>query len=398
MSSAYLRTLWSLIRATYAPRLLGRLEVRSRDLADLGGAPFLLVSDHANALDAYVLGALSPRPIRFMANLEGVHPAKATLAGLLGAFGRRKGMTDLAALRKTIAIAAGGDSIGIFPEGDRSWDGSSAPIRPGIGRLARKLGLPLLLARQRGNYLAMPRWAKRRRRGPWSVEFVLLGSEAISAMGDDLADAAVAEALAKNEVKDCIAEGRVFSGSGLAEGVERLLWRCPSCGESDTVLGRGDEIRCSACGSTWRIDGNLRVAASDAAAASGAASGIADLKDWNDWQVSSLPRYFGPEPGRPAFSSRGVALSEKRGERRVPLGRGSLSLSGGELRFDAPGRSLAFDAASVRGFVDNFNEWCEFSAGGSRWVLEFGGANASKWAYALALHARGARRVPEEAA
>ena len=393
MSTICLRTLWSAIRATYAPRLLKRLDVELED-GPMPEHSFLLVSDHSNTLDPYVLGCLSPRPIRFMANLEGVHPAKAALAGLFGAFGRRKGMNDLKALRRTIAIARGGDSIGIFPEGDRSWDGAGAPIRPGIGRLAKKLGLPLLIARQKGNYLAMPRWAKRPRRGPWSVELLRYDADEVAALSDGLLDAVVARALSKDEVKDSAREGRIFSGEGLAEGVERLLWRCPICGSTDAIRGRGDEISCGECGAAWRVDGNLRIRPlrSPAADAASPASAFADLKDWNDWQVSTLPSFFGPTPGRQVFRSLRVALSELRNGRRILLGRGSLSLAGGELRFEAKAARRAFEAARVRGFIDNFNSWCEFSAEGSRWVLEFDGGNASKWAYALALHVSGAAK------
>jgi 1-acyl-sn-glycerol-3-phosphate acyltransferase len=392
----HLRALWSILRATYAPRLLRRLGVAARGLETLPEPPFLLVSDHAHALDPYVIGALSPSPIRFMANLEGVGKAKAALGAFVGAYGRRKGMTDLGALRMTFEIASAGDSIGIFPEGDRSWDGAGSPLRPGLGKLAKRLGTPLVIARQRGNYLSLPRWAKRPRRGPWTVDFLSYGADELAAMSDPLVDAIVERALAKDDVKDCLREGREFSGTGVAEGVERLLWLCPRCWTADSIIGRGDEVRCGACGGRWLLDANLRVRPLGDHGFEGAASAIVDLKDWNDWQVGVLPYLLESGGGIPAFESRDVELAELRRSGRRSLGRGRLSLAGGELIFESPYGPVAFAAAGIKGFVDNFNARCEFSADGYRWMLDFGGGNAVKWSYALALLAPRGRGAPDD--
>ncbi len=398
MATWYHRATWALLKAFYTPALSRELGVELSGRAALPKQPFLLVSNHSHALDPYVLGAFSPRPIRYMANLAGVHPVKAALAGLIGAYGRRKGTEDLGALQKTIRLAAGGDAIGIFPEGDRSWDGACVPIRAGIGRLARKLGLPLVIARQAGNYLSMPRWAKSPRRGRWSVEFIEYGADEVAAMSDALLEAIVVRALERNDIKDSLREGRYFAGRNVAEGVERLLWRCPACGGADSIVGRGDEIRCDSCGARWGLDANLRVRPLGHLRA-GAADGIADLKDWNDWQVASIPSILEGKSGGQAFESMGVVLSEISAGIRRRIGRGRLALRENELRFESPEGSLAFEAAYVRGFIDNFNACCEFGAEGLRWRLEFGGKNASKWAYALALRAaRGASGGEGEAA
>jgi hypothetical protein len=338
------------------------------------------MSDHSNSLDAYVLGSLSSRPIRYMANLEGVRPAKAAFAELIGAYGRRKGSSDIAALRSTFDLARSGESIGIFPEGDRSWDGSLSELRPGAGKLARRLKLPLVLARQRGNYLSHPRWATAPRRGSWSIDFLTFGADELERMSDGVVEAIIARALAKDDIKEALREGRRFECDRSAEGIGRLLWRCPVCGKADAILGGGNEIRCSRCRTRWQLDANCRVRPINAPPSIHAAE-IGDLKDWHDWQVASLPEL------RSALRSQGVVLSRREGRSVKRIGRGGLYLlgwgDGAELVFEAPGESCVFEAASVRGFVDNFNAFCEFDSQGSRWRLELGGGNAAKWCYAL---------------
>jgi 1-acyl-sn-glycerol-3-phosphate acyltransferase len=387
MPKWYHRASWGLLRSLYSPSLLKLNGVKAERAEILRGRPFLLMSDHANALDAYVLGSFSPEPIRYMANVEGVRPLKAACAELVGAYGRRKGTGDIAALRRTFELAREGERIGIFPEGDRSWDGSGGAIRPGAGKLAKRLGLPLVLARQRGNYLSQPRWATYPRRGPWSVDFLAFDADELARMPDGLVDAIIARALAKDEIKDALLEGRRFECERSAEGIGRLLWRCPVCGKADSLRGRLNEIACRGCGSRWAVDANCRVESLNAPESLHAAP-IADLKDWHDWQVGTLSELAGEfQRGLPALRSEGVVLSRKEGRAARRLGRGLLYLrgkgEGAELVFEGDSSREVFEASSVSGFVDNFNAFSEFDHRGQRWRLEFGGGNAAKWAYAL---------------
>jgi hypothetical protein len=384
MPTWYQRATWALLKAAYAPALLKRLRVEAAGVDALPPPPFLLMADHSNALDAYVLGALVGTPVRYMSNIEGVHPAKAVLASLVGAYGRRKGSNDMAALRKTFELSRAGDAIGLFPEGDRSWDGTSAPIRPGAGKLARRLGVPLVLARQRGNYLARPRWASRPRRGPWGVEFAAFGADELGRMSDGLAEALIAAAVRKDEIKDAIRELRAFEGEGNAEGVERLLWRCPVCGKADAIRGSGDVVRCAACSAKWALDANCRIRPLNAPMSLHAEE-IRDLGDWSAWQARTLPDFAREPPARaPALKSEGVVLSRKDGRAARRIGRGLLYLKGwgggSELVFESSEGRAVFEASAIRGFVDNFNVFSEFDHRGRRWRLEFGGGNALKWA------------------
>ena len=258
-----------------------------------------------------------------------------------------------------------------------------------------------MLARQKGNYLARPRWAARPRRGRWSVEFLVYGADELDRMSAPLIESVVAASVRKREIKDALREGRLFSGEGLAEGIGRLLWRCPVCGKADSVTGAGDVIGCRHCGARWALDANCRVAPLNVPL-SLHAEAIADLEDWHAWQISTLPQ-LAAEAGRPGLglASEGVILSSRKANAIRRLGRGRLRLCGlgadAELVFESKELRLSFEAGSIKGFVDNFNAFSEFGYRGERWRVEFGGGNAAKWSYALG---RGGSRAdgPEVAA
>lgn len=389
MASMLQNYIWKLVRTKAAPRVLHRAGVVPTDTV-LPAPSFLLLADHSNALDPLVIGSLSERPIRYMANIEGVSWALRILADLVGAYGRRKSQSDRAALRKTMELAASGEAIGIFPEGDRSWDGASLPLRPGCARLAKRLGLPLVLVRQSGNYLTRPRWATYPRRGLWELDIKVFEADEVGRLSEALLEQIIASALAKDEIKEALRKGRRFSGEGVAAGIERFLWRCPVCGQAQdeagrgtSLEGRGDEIRCNHCGTRWLLDANLRVTPLNFPR-SYHESPVEDLKDWSDWQRASLFELALPENrDKGGLRASKVLLSRSRLGRFVRVGRGSLRLEDGLLLFEASGISQVFDARDIRGFVDNFNAYSEFSYRGERWRMAFGGGNIAKWCAVL---------------
>ena len=48
--------------------------------------------------------------------------------------------------------------MGVFPEGERSWDGRLQPLRSGTIRLLLKAGVPVIPCGMVGIYEVFPRW------------------------------------------------------------------------------------------------------------------------------------------------------------------------------------------------------------------------------------------------
>ena len=94
MAKWYHHASWTLLRELCSPSLIKNHPVEARGLERLPEPPFVLMADHANALDPYILGTFARSPIRYMANVEGVHPLKGALRrarrGLWQAQGRER--------------------------------------------------------------------------------------------------------------------------------------------------------------------------------------------------------------------------------------------------------------------------------------------------------------------
>jgi len=384
MATWYHHLTWQALRRTWVNHLHDKFGVVIEIHGLLPRPPFVLMATHSNAYDPYVIGSLLDEPLRYMANIEGVAPWKTLFAEALGAYARRKGQSDIAALRKTIELVHSGDAVGLFPEGDRSWDGRSEKARPGSARLLKRLGVDLVLVRQKGSYLSFPRWAGHPRSGHWSLDVRSFGADEIGRLSEPLLDALITGSLRRDEVREAASEGRRFEAPhGAAEGVGRILWRCPVCRKTDGITGEGDDITCVRCGARWHMDANLFIEPANHSRALHATQ-IADLLDWHDWQRDTLPDLMvGGTEKRPCLTSHNVSLARRAHGGLERLGHGTLSYGGGELVFQGSRGRAVFEPAAVRGFVDNFNRYCEFSHRGERWRANFNGGNAAKWIFAL---------------
>ncbi len=66
---------------------------------------------------------------------------------------------------------AEGHAVGVYPEGERSWDARIQPFRRGTIRLLLKAGVPVIPCGLAGTYDVLPRWSKTIRRTRIRVEF-----------------------------------------------------------------------------------------------------------------------------------------------------------------------------------------------------------------------------------
>jgi 1-acyl-sn-glycerol-3-phosphate acyltransferase len=227
----------------------------------------IILSNHATLFDPIWVYALLKRPVYFAATEDLFRKrALGRLIRWFGAFPKRKAASDLTALRSIFTIIDKGGLVGLFPEGVRTWDGTTQPLFTGIAKLIRKLGVPVYVCLLEGAYLVYPRWARHWRRIPIRGVFSRL-YEGGSIPDDDgriLSDVAAAIRSPDFPQSALASPGR---RAGLAVNVTRVLYRFPSCGTMEGLkLVRPfstNMIECSSCFSTWVIDAACRLSAAD---------------------------------------------------------------------------------------------------------------------------------------
>jgi len=122
--------------------------------------PFLLLINHQSMLDPMLIHSLAPRQIWSMTkSTQFRHPVMRWLLARLGGFPTRRYQVDPQAVRVALRYLEEGRGVGIFPEGERSWDARLQPLRRGTVRLVLKAGVPVIPVGVIGAYDAWPRWS-----------------------------------------------------------------------------------------------------------------------------------------------------------------------------------------------------------------------------------------------
>jgi glycerol-3-phosphate dehydrogenase (NAD(P)+) len=134
--------LYWLARAVLLPFFLlyFRLERIGREHVPASG-PLLIAANHRSFLDPFVIGALTRRPVYYMAKRELFErPLQGLLLSSLGAFPIDRGAGDEHAMATARAILDRGDCVVVFPEGTRVRPGPLGRPHRGVGRLALQTG------------------------------------------------------------------------------------------------------------------------------------------------------------------------------------------------------------------------------------------------------------------
>lgn len=117
--------------------------------------PALVVANHVAYVDAFVLGALAPRPVRFVMHHKIYrHPLLnwfLRLCRVIPIAGRQEdpALTERAFDEIDRALARG-EVVGIFPEGRLTTDGKIGDFRTGVERVLERRPVPVVPAAVRG--------------------------------------------------------------------------------------------------------------------------------------------------------------------------------------------------------------------------------------------------------
>ena len=173
---------------------LARLEVAGRSHVPREG-PFLLIVNHLSFVDPILMMAACPRRFHALAKSTQFASGRfyAWLLPRVLAVPTRRYKVDPQVVRTVLRLLEAGEGVCIYPEGERSWDGTPQPLRRGSVRLLLKAGVPVVPCGISGSFEAKPRWSPTRHRGRVSLRFgrpILFGAHDTRAEREAAFDAA----------------------------------------------------------------------------------------------------------------------------------------------------------------------------------------------------------------
>jgi 1-acyl-sn-glycerol-3-phosphate acyltransferase len=247
------KVLMTLAVTTVGPAIRAR---RTRHVKFPRRGPLLVVSNHPGPWDPIAVPWSLRRQVHNLGTDQLLRvPYFGWMMPYFSMIPFKKGMKDPAALAEIERRVRRGDAALIFAEGDRSWTGRSNPIKPGIGRLAKRLGAPVGFVRVTTGHMQWPRWAKYPRWMPILVEHVALETYDEATTPEQIT-ADVERYISIDPYADTKIPRGSF-GKRLAWGLPEFMWACPHCYAHDAIdLDDDDDdcVACDECGTRWRVD------------------------------------------------------------------------------------------------------------------------------------------------
>lgn len=322
---------------------------KSFEPADIEG-PVLVAVNHACAYDPLFVGAaFKNKPLTFIAS-EHILRSKwgpfldrhiSFIPHQKGARGSRTALVALKRMKK-------GESIFLAVEGEQTWNGRPLPVMPYTGKLVRGSGATLVNYRLEGAYLSAPRWALSTRRGKvYGRPSGIYGPDALMKMTDEEVEQLIARDLGFDtwDWQKSRPEGPIIykcTKGGNADGLERSVFTCPSCGSSGKLKSQGDSIGCS-CGFKVRMEDTGFFEAGGP---------FETVADWEEFDRKKLAERM-DEMGRAAgedvvFTDDGVVLHRiEEGHSDEEAARGKLRLSFADEKFILNIGDYSFDLKEI---------------------------------------------------
>lgn len=219
-------------------------------------SPYFLLCNHNLEMDPILLGVAAGQQVYFVASEHIMRKGFGTwfLLRYFKPIIHAKGKAGLQSSMEILRTLKNGYNVALFPEGNRSFNGVTAPIFPATGKLARRSGASLVTYRMEGGYFSQPRWSLSLRRGKLHGKLVhIYTPEELKSMTDAEVIAAIERDLHEDAYATQKRQRVAFHGHDLAEGLESALFTCPQCGKIGTLHTYHDTIECT-CGFTAEYD------------------------------------------------------------------------------------------------------------------------------------------------
>lgn len=282
------RLLQTVIRIAAIPDLLAtRFKFKMIGMEQLKKEPCLILMNHSCFLDLMIVSRIFyPKRYAIVCTSDGF-VGKEWLMRLLGCIPTQKFVSDVTLIRDMeYMLKKKKVSVLMYPEASYSFDGTATALPRKMGVLLKKLGVPVVTVTTKGAFARQPLYNElKKRKVKVTAEVKCLATaqevkEKSVRELDALLDAAFSfDHFAwqkENEVR--------ITEEDRADGLERILYKCPSCREEGKLSGKGTTLTCSHCGKSWELDtlGQLKATQGE--------TEFVHIPHWYAWQRSEVCR------------------------------------------------------------------------------------------------------------
>lgn len=244
--------------------------------------PCLILMNHSSFTDMKLAyGIFYPRKMGIVTSVDAMSGILGKLMRFLGCTPTHKYITDISLLKDIeYMLRVNKTSVLMYPEAGYSFDGRSTVLPKKMGVLMKRLGVPVVTVITEGAFARDPLY------NMLQIRDVKVGAHVkCIATAEEIKEKSVAEldALLDEAFSfDNFAWQRdnkiVIDEPFRADGLHRILYKCPHCGAENQMEGKGIHITCKACGKKWKMDEYGRLSAVTGE------TEFSHIPSWYDWE------------------------------------------------------------------------------------------------------------------
>ena len=244
--------------------------------------PCLILMNHSSFTDMKLAyGIFYPKKMGIVTSVDAMTGFLGKLMRLLGCTPTHKYVADLSLMKDMeYMLKKNKTSVLMYPEAGYSFDGCATTLPKKMGILMKRLGVPVVTVITQGAFHRDPLYNMLQIRDVKVSAHVkcIVTAEEVKEKSVDELDALLAESFSFDNFAWQRDNRISIDVPFRADGLHRILYKCPKCGAENRMEGKGIQLTCHACEKQWTMDEYGQLSAN---------VGVTEyphIPDWYQWQ------------------------------------------------------------------------------------------------------------------
>ena len=277
------RFLATVVRIVSAPTLKKiKFSYTTERMELVGKEPSLILMNHSSFTDMKLaFGIFYPRRMGIVTSVDAMSGILGKLMRWLGCTPTHKYVSDISLIRDIkYMLKENKTSVLMYPEAGYSFDGCATAIPSGLGSLLKRLDVPVVTVITQGAFHRDPLYNMLQIRDvkvSARVKCIATREELKEKSVEEL-DALIAEAFSFDNFAWQRDNKISIDVPFRADGLHRILYKCPHCNTENKMEGKGIALTCNSCGKRWEMDEYGQLCATEGE------TEYPHIPDWYAWQ------------------------------------------------------------------------------------------------------------------
>ena len=273
----------TIVRIACAPTLWKTKFTYTTERMDLvKDQPCLILMNHSSFTDMKMAyGIFYPRKLGIVTSVDAMTGILGKLMRLLGCTPTHKYVADVTLIQDIkYMLKENKTSVLMYPEAGYSFDGCATAMPKRMGTLMKRLGVPVVTVITQGAFHRDPLY-----------NMLQIRDVKVSAHVKCIATAEELKEKSVEELDALLEESFSFDNFAWqrdnkieidvpfrADGLHRILYKCPHCGAENQMEGNGIHLKCNSCNKQWTMDKYGQLSADQGE------TYYPHIPDWYKWQ------------------------------------------------------------------------------------------------------------------